>query len=341
MTMADNKERFSLSRISSFVSKYSIFVILVSVFIISALLNRNFLSATNLTNILRQNSVVTILAFGETILIIAGLIDLASGAVLAFAGVLAIYVFKLTGSLLIAFIVGIVLGVLFNVISGALVSVYKTPPFIATLAVTTIARGAVLLFTAGQNIYQIGSFVEFGQGSFFLIPIPIIFMVLMLILTWYILNHTRFGRSLYAIGGNEEAANASGIKVSRTKFTCYVINGFLVGLGGILFMSRVNAGLPNAAGGYEFEALTAAIIGGTSFSGGIGTAMGTLAGAFIVGILNNIMNLLGVNSYMQQIIKGAIIALAVIMDIQAKNKRSKPKELAAHLDGVKPKSPGN
>lgn len=106
-------------------------------------------------------------------------------------------------------------------------------------------------------------------------------------------------------------------------------------------MSRVNAGLPNAAGGYEFEALTAAIIGGTSFSGGIGTAMGTLAGAFIVGILNNIMNLLGVNSYMQQIIKGAIIALAVIMDIQAKNKRSKPKELAAHLDGAKSKSPGN
>ncbi|MDR1058352.1 MAG: ABC transporter permease [Treponema sp.] len=324
-------EGFSLSRIASFASRYSIFVILLGVFVISALLNRNFLSVTNLTNILRQNSVVTILAFGETILIIAGLIDLASGAVLAMAGVFAIYVFKLTGSLLVAFLVGIFLGVVFNVISGLLVSVYKTPPFIATLAVTTIARGAVLLFTSGQNIYQIGEFVEFGQGSLFFIPIPIIFMVLMMILTWYILNNTRFGRSLYAIGGNEEAANASGIKVARTKFYCYVINGVLVGLGGILFMSRVNAGLPNAAGGYEFDALTAAIIGGTSFSGGIGTAMGTLAGAFIVGILNNIMNLLGVNSYMQQIIRGAIIALAVIMDIQAKNKRSKPKELAAHL----------
>jgi inositol transport system permease protein len=330
-------EGFSLSRITAFLSKYSIFVILVSIFIISALLNKNFLSVVNLTNILRQNSVVTILAFGETMLIIAGLIDLASGAVLAFAWVLAIYVYKLTESLLIAFLVGITLGVIFNVISGLLVSVYKTPPFIATLAVTTIARGAVLFFTAGQNIYQIGDFVQFGQGSLFFVPIPIIFMTLMLILTWYILNNTRFGRSLYAIGGNEEAANASGIKVARTKFYCFVINGFLVGLGGILFMSRVNAGLPNAAGGYEFDALTAAVIGGTSFSGGIGTAMGTIAGAFIVGILNNIMNLVGVNSYLQQVIKGVIIALAVIMDIQAKNKRSKPKELAARLGDVRQK----
>jgi inositol transport system permease protein len=331
------KKEFSISQIVSFLSKYSIFVILVSVFIISSLLNRNFLSIINLTNIIRQNSVVTILAFGETMLIIAGLIDLASGAVLALAGVFAIYVFKLTGSLLTAFVVGILLGVIFNVLSGLLVSVYKTPPFIATLAVTTVARGTVLLFTAGQNIYQIGNFVVFGQGSLFFVPIPIIFMVVMLILTWYILNNTRFGRSLYAIGGNEEAANASGIKVAGTKFYCYVINGFLVGLGGVIFMSRVNAGLPNAANGYEFEALTAAIIGGTSFSGGIGTAMGTLAGAFIVGILNNIMNLLGVNSYLQQIIKGVIIALAVIMDIQAKNKRSKPKELAARLSEPKQK----
>jgi inositol transport system permease protein len=324
--MAKNKG-FSFSLITHFLGKYSIFTILVSVFIISSILNKNFLSVINLTNILRQNSVVAILAFGETMLIIAGLLDLASGAVLAFSGVLSIFVYKATGSLPLAFAVGIALGIFFNVISGILVSKYKTPPFIATLAVTTIARGSVLLFTAGQNIYQIGDYVNFGQGSLFFIPVPIIFMVLMLVLTWYILNNTRFGRALYAIGGNEEASNASGINVARTKFLCYVLNGCLVGLAGIIFMSRVNAGLPNAASGYEFEALTAAIIGGTSFSGGIGTAMGTLAGAFIVGILNNIMNLLEVNSYMQQIIKGAIIALAVIMDIYAKNKRSRPREL--------------
>jgi inositol transport system permease protein len=325
--MAGSKN-LSKAQISNFMGKYSILVILVVFFIFSSFLNRNFLSVANLTNVLRQNSVVCILAFGETMLIISGLIDLSSGAVLAFSGVMAIAVYKATGNMVMAFSTGITMGVLFNILSGILVSIYKTPPFIATLAVTTIARGSVLLFTHGQDIYQIGDFQVFGQGSFGIIPYPVIFMVLMLIATWYLLNHTRFGRSLYAIGGNEEAANASGIKVSPTKFFCYLINGVLVGLAGVVFMSRVNAGIPNAASGYEMEALTAAIIGGTSFSGGVGTAIGTLAGAFIVGILNNIMNLLGVNSYLQQIIKGIIIAFAVIMDIQTKNRRSKPKEVA-------------
>ncbi|MDR2158675.1 MAG: ABC transporter permease [Treponema sp.] len=319
-----------LTKISNVMNKYSILVILVIVFIISSFLNKNFLNITNLTNVLRQNSVVCILAFGETMLIISGLIDLSSGAVLAFSGVLAIAVFKTTGNMALAVSTGLSLGVFFNIISGSLVSVYKTPPFIATLAVTTVARGSVLLFTRGQDIYQIGKFEVFGQGSLGIIPYPVIFMAAMLVITWYILNHTRFGRSLYAIGGNEEAANASGIKVDTTKFICYVINGLLVGLAGIIFMSRVNAGIPNAAAGYEMEALTAAIIGGTSFSGGMGTAAGTLAGAFIVGILNNIMNLLGVNSYLQQIIKGIIIALAVIMDIQAKKRRSRPRDIEPH-----------
>jgi inositol transport system permease protein len=323
-----------VAKISYIMNKYSILVILVVVFIISSFLNRNFLNITNLTNVLRQNSVVCILAFGETMLIISGMIDLSSGAVLAFSGVLSIAVFKATDNMILAVSVGLSLGVAFNIVSGLLVSIYKTPPFIATLAVTTVARGSVLLFTRGQDIYQIGKFEIFGQGSLGIIPYPVIFMAAMLIVTWYLLNHTRFGRSLYAIGGNEEAANASGIKVNYTKFVCYVINGLLVGFAGIIFMSRVNAGIPNAAAGYEMEALTAAIIGGTSFSGGMGTATGTLAGAFIVGILNNIMNLLGVNSYLQQIIKGIIIALAVIMDIQAKKRRSMPREIESHTGKV-------
>ena len=324
-------KKIPIQRITSFAGKYSIFMILISVFIISSILNPKFLTPMNLINVLRQNAVISILALGQTMLIIAGLIDLASGAVLAAAGVISIYVFVTTDSLLLAFVVGLSVGVVFNIISGILVSAYKTPPFIATLAVTTIARGSILLFTAGQNIYQIGSFTVFGQGSLFSIPIPILFMILVLIIVWYVLNNTRFGRSLYAIGGNAEAANASGIKVPRSKFMCYVINGVLVGLAGIIFMSRVNSGIPNAGIGFEFDALTAAVIGGTSFSGGIGTAMGTLAGAFIVGILNNIMNLIEVNSHLQQIIKGCIIALAVILDIYAKNKRAQPKEIVSHL----------
>lgn len=139
------------------------------------------------------------------------------------------------------------------------------------------------------------------------------------------MNDTRFGRSLYAIGGNEAAANASGIAVNRVKTGAYLINGVMVGMAAVLFMSRVNAGLPNGAQGHETEALTTAIIGGTSFTGGIGTAGGTIVGAFIIGFLNNIMNLTSVNSYLQQIIKGLIIALAVIYDIYAKNKRTRKK----------------
>jgi inositol transport system permease protein len=321
------KNNAVLTRVSSLASKYSILVVLAIVFIISCILNRNFLSLVNLTNILRQNAVVVILAFGETMLIISGMIDLSSGAVIAFTGCFSIWVFKLTGNLMLAFSAGLALAIAFNTVSGLLVSIYKTPPFIATLAITTIARGTGLLFTRGSDIYQIGKFVIFGQGNIGIIPVPVIFMFAMFLFTWYVLNHTRFGRSLYAIGGNEEAAIASGINVNRVKFFCYILNGFLVGLAGIVFMSRINAGIPGSGAGYEMEALTAAIIGGTSFSGGVGTAVGTLAGAFIVGIINNIMNLVGINPYVQQIVKGVIIVLAVILDLRAKNRRLAVKEL--------------
>lgn len=297
-------------------------MILIALFIVCSLANPNFLSVNNLTNISRQLSVTTILALSATMLIISGMLDLSSGSVLALAGVFAVSAYKTTGSLLIAVVVGILTGVICNVINAIMISTFKAPPFIATLAMLTVARGVALLFTKGQNILQLGNFVELGQGSIGIIPIPIIFLIVIAILTWYLLNHTRFGRSLYAVGGNEEASIASGINVHKVKYTAFIINGIFVGLAGVLFMSRVNAGLPNGAINYEFTALTAAIIGGTSFSGGVGTVGGTLAGAFIVGFLDNIMNLTNVDSYMQQIVRGTIIALAVIYDIRTRNRRA-------------------
>ena len=302
--------------------KYSIYLILVALFIVCSLANPNFLSVNNLTNISRQLSVTTILALGATMLIISGMLDLSSGSVLALAGVFAVSAYKATGSLLIAITVGVLTGIICNVINAIMISTFKAPPFIATLAMLTVARGVALLFTKGQNILQLGNFVELGQGSIGIIPIPIIFLVVIAIFTWYLLNHTRFGRSLYAVGGNEEASIASGINVHKVKYTAFIINGLFVGIAGVLFMSRVNAGLPNGAINYEFTALTAAIIGGTSFSGGVGTVGGTLAGAFIVGFLDNIMNLTNVDSYMQQIVRGTIIALAVIYDIRTRNRRA-------------------
>lgn len=312
-----------LDRNSRFMEKYSIFIILVAMLIICSLINENFLSVNNLTNVARQLAVITILAYGAMMLIIAGQIDLSVGSVLALAGVLSVSFYKSTGSLLGAVIVGILVGVACNIVNAVMVTNFKVPAFIATLAMMTMARGAALLYTKGQNILQLGDYVVIGQGAVMGIPIPILILVVVTVIIWYILRHTRHGRSLYAIGGNMEAAIASGINVKRELYKVYIINGVLVGLAGVVFMSRVNAGLPNGAVGYELEAITAAIVGGTSFSGGIGTTMGTLAGSFIIGTLNNIMNLSGIDSYVQQIVKGVIIALAVIYDIRSKNKKTR------------------
>jgi len=312
----------NVKKTNQVMEKCSIFIVLLIMIILCSILNKNFLSTNNISNIMKQLAVATILAYGEMLLIISGMLDLSSGAVLALAGVLSVSTYKSSGSLLLALIVALTIGVVCNLVNALMVTNFKTPPFIATLAMQTVARGIALLYTKGQNILQLNKYVVFGQGSIGLVPVSIIFMAVITVVIWYIMKHTRFGRSLYAIGGNEEAAVASGINVMKNKYIVFVINGLLVGIAGVLFMSRVNAGLPNGAVGYEMEGLTAAIVGGTSFSGGVGTTMGTLAGAFILGCLNNIMNLAGVDSYVQQIVKGIIIALAVIWDIQSKSKKS-------------------
>jgi len=303
--------------------KYSIFIVLFVMIFFCSLLNKNFLSPNNISNIMKQLAVSTILAYGEMLLIISGMLDLSSGAVLALSGVISIIVYKSTGSLVLAVIVALVIAVVCNIINAIMITHLNAPPFIATLVMQQAARGVALLITNGQNILQIKNYTIFGQGYIGAIPISIIITAVITVAIWYILRHTRLGRSLYAIGGNEEASIAAGITVKKNKYIVFMINGVLVGIAGILFMSRVNAGLPNGAIGYEMEGLTAAIVGGTSFSGGVGTTMGTLAGAFIIGCLNNIMNLIGVDSYVQQIVKACIIALAVIWDIRSKSKKTR------------------
>jgi inositol transport system permease protein len=314
------KARSSWSNISR---NYSIYLVLIALLILSSIINPNFFSGANISNVTRQISVTTILAFGETILIICGLLDLSSGSVLALAGLLSVASYKATGSMALAFAVAIGVAMFCNLINATMVARFNAPSFIATLAMQEMARGGALLFSKGQNIYQIGDYTKVGQGSVGFIPIPLLFLVGLFLATWYILNNTRFGRALYAIGGNQEAAKASGINVNLNKVSAFMINGLFVGIAGVLFMSRVNAGLPNGAINYEFQGLTSSIIGGTSFSGGVGTAGGTVVGAFIVGFLNNILNLANVNSYLQQIVRGAIIALAVIYDIWTKNRRTR------------------
>lgn len=315
------------------VSRFSIYIILLIVIVAASLLSPNFLSSDNLFNVLRQVSVITILAFGAMTLIIGGMIDLSAGAVMAFAGVVSVMVYKSSGNLLLAILAGIAIGMICNLVNAFLVATLKTPAFIVTLGMMLMARGAVLELTRGQNVLQLGDFVLIGQGNLGWLPIPVLVLIGVTIVIWYLMNQTRYGRSVYAVGGNEEAARAAGISVARVKYQAFLVNGALVGIAGVIFMSRVNAGLPNAGVGYELQAITAPIIGGTSFSGGVGTVMGTLAGALIVGILGNIMNLIGIGSYIQQIVMGAIIVIAVAYDVFSKRGKAKTTILKSDAKG--------
>ena len=198
--------------------KYSIYIILVGMFLLCSVLNSNFLSSRNIINIARQLTVGIILAYGEMLLVISGLIDLSVGSVLALAGCLSIYSYYETSSILVAMLVAIAVGVVCNLVNAVLVTHFGVPAFIATLAMQMAARGAALYSTNGQNLLQLGDYVQVGQGSIGFIPIPVIFMVVITVIIWYIMNHTRYGRSLYAIGGNEAAAVASGINVKRSKW---------------------------------------------------------------------------------------------------------------------------
>ncbi len=298
--------------------KYTSILILVMMIVICAFIDGTFLSPQNFINILRQISVVTIMAFGATILIIGGQLDLSVGTNAAMSGTFACITYISTNSLELSMIVGIMLGALVGIFNGFVVTMFNAPPFIVTLAMQQVTLGIIFLYTDGQNVYNIGDFRLFGQGSIGFVPVPIIIMLIIGVITWFLLEKFKFGRYIFAIGGNEKAALASGVNVKRTKMLAYIYSGALAGLAGVVLMSRLNAGLPGSGLGYETDALMAAIIGGTSFTGGIGTAVGTLIGASIIGILNNIMNLVGVQAYVQQILKGLLIIFAVVVDIYSK-----------------------
>ena len=302
--------------------KFSLLFIMISFMIICSFASPHFLTATNLINVLRQQSVVILIAFGEMILIINGMIDLSAGSILALSGCLSIIVYKQVPNMLLAFVVSIAVAVACNLLSALMVTKFSMPPFIATLAMQTAGRGAALYITGGQNIYEIGDYTSVGQGSVGIIPIPVIIMVLTLLIMSYLMKHTKFGRSTYAVGGNQMAATAAGINVNRVKALSFVTHGILIGIAAVVFMSRVNGGLPNGAQAYESDAITATIVGGTSFSGGVGSPVGTIMGALIVGFMNNVMNLLSINSYIQQIIRGGIIAIAVAVDIMSRNRQN-------------------
>jgi inositol transport system permease protein len=309
--------------------KYSLLVILAVMIIICSFLSKNFLTGTNFSNILKQVSIVTICAFAQGMIIITGEIDLTIGYLAGMAGSFACVMYVGTGNLVLAFLFGIFLGALVGAFNGLFVAYFKLPSFIVTLAMQTVCFGAINLYTQGQNIYKIGKFNVLGQSTLFgFLPVTVFFMIIMLIITHILLTYTKFGRYLYAIGGNKDAAVAAGIEVTKIKWIIFIISGIFAAVAGMVMMGRLNAGVPSEGAGYETDAITATVIGGTSFSGGAGTAIGTFLGSVIIGVLNNIMNLMGVDSYVQMIVKGLIIILAVLADTLGKKNRGGMKIIA-------------
>ena len=305
--------------------RYGTILIFVGIFILASLVSPTFLTEGNLTNVLRQVVVVSLLACGVTFIIILGHIDVSLGSVLALTGTIAASVMSMTQSLPLALAAGVGLGMVTGLINGFVITYFRIPAFIMTLSMTTVARGAVLLYTGGVPVTNLGDFKVIGQGSLGIIPVSVVILFFVIGATWVLLNKTKFGRYVYAVGGNPKAAIASGINADRVVIKAFILNGVLCAVAGIVYMSRINSGQPAGGLSYEFDAITAVVVGGTSLMGGTGTITGTIVGALIIGVINNILNLLNVSSYWQQIIKGLIIAVAVILDVKTKTARTKKK----------------
>lgn len=313
------KQKF---RVSQFFNRFGIYIVLLLMIVISSFASPNFLTVGNLLSVLRQSSTTIILAFGAMFLMISGAMDLSVGSVLAISGIFALSSYMSTGSLLLGVLAGIMTGIICCVISGFISAYIGIPSFIVTLAMDLMVRGVVMLYTGGQAINKTGNFAVIGQGYLGPIPIPIVIVAVLWGVSYFILRHTTLGRKFYAVGGNEEAARASGINCKRTVMWAYIINGIFAAVAGIIFMSRLNSGTPTGGDGYALDAIASTVIGGSSLSGGVGTATGTLVGAIIMGLISNILNLMGIQSYIQSIVKGFIIILAVVLDITSKQKKS-------------------
>ncbi len=284
-------------------------------------LTPHFLTISNLLNVAEQATIIAIIAVGMTFVIITGGIDLSVGSVLAFAGVVMASVLHSGVPLPLALMVGLGAGLLCGLVNGLLITVGRLPPFIATLGMMSVARGAALMFTEGRPISGFSeSLRSLATGEVLRVPAPVIIMIGVYVIAHFVLRRTKLGRYTYAIGGNEEAALLSGINVKLYKTMVYGLAGLLSGLAAILLTARLNSAQPIAGISYELDAIAATVIGGTSLLGGEGTIIGTLIGALIMAVLRNGLNLLGVSSFIQQIVIGTVIIVAVLIDMALKRR---------------------
>jgi inositol transport system permease protein len=286
-----------------------------------ALAAPGFLTPNNLVIVVRQISINGILAVGVTFVLLTGGVDLSLGSLVALSGVVAAS-FAHPGEwpLFVPVLMGVLTGMAAGAVNGLVVTRGRVAPFIVTLGMMTAARGLALLWSGGRPVSNLSpEFARLGSGSWLGIPLPVWALIAVAAASGVFLRHFRWGRHLYAVGGNEEAARASGIHVGGIKLLAYTVCGAMAGLAGVVLAARITTGQPNAGVGYELDAIAAVVIGGTSLSGGVGGVSGTLLGALLMGVINNGLDLLDVSSYYQQIVKGAIIVGAVWLDRRGKH----------------------
>lgn len=306
--------------------KFQSLIALILLCVGIALMSDKFLTIDNTWNVMRQISVNICISVGMTLIVLTAGIDLSVGSILALCGAVTAGLLKfgvelpsqdlfIGFTILGAIIVGLLLGIILGAFNGYTITKFKVPPFVATLAMLTIARGLTMLWTKGFPISNLGSnFAYIGTGWFLGIPLPVWISGVVVLVAVIITKKTALGRYIYAIGGNENASRLSGININKVKLIVYSIAGALAAVGGIMVTSRLDSAQPNAGISYELDSIAAVVIGGTSLSGGRGSIMGTVLGAIIIGVLNNGLVLLNVSPFWQQVVKGFVILLAVIID---------------------------
>ncbi len=299
--------------------EYGILAVFMLEFVFFALTSDHFLTPENLLNVTLQTSIIAIIAAGMTFVILTAGIDLSVGSLVALTGVIAAWILKFnlppTVGLSLAITGGLLVGALSGVIAGFFITSFRVTPFITTLALMTIWRGLAYIWVDGRPIWGLPPIFDMlGSGRILGIPFPSIVMLLVYLLAWFILQHTQFGRNVYAVGGNAEAARLAGIATRKILLLVYLICGVLASLSGVLLASRMSSGQPNAGLMYELDVIAAVVVGGTSLFGGRGSVAGTFIGAMLIGVLRNGLNLTGVGSYVQQVVLGVVILLAVLLD---------------------------
>jgi ribose transport system permease protein len=299
----------------SMLKNYGIIIAFIIICVILSILSPVFFQVTNIINVVRQTSIYGIMAVGMTFVILTGGIDLSIGSILAISGAILAGMLKAGDSILLAVVAAIGIGILCGLMNGFFITVGKITPFVATLGMMSIARGFTLIYTKGYPISGFSTSFRFiGAGYVFGLPVPIIMFLAIVILANIVLTQTKLGRYTYAIGGNEETVKLSGINSGFYKTLVYVIAGATAAISALILTSRLNSAEPVAATGYELDVIAAVVIGGTSLNGGRGSVWGTFIGSLLIGVINNGMNLIGISSYFQLVVKGLIIIGAVWLD---------------------------